>query len=756
MRVPVRQLADFADFLQAKNFKQMQLVEIKEYEVKDSIESLIADCKPHLSMDDIDRIIKAFNLAYERIGGLKWVDGEKILNHSIEVARIAFKEIGLGAESVISALLHNLKDPSLPEGTLPKNLEKDFGVTVIDIMEGLTKINAINTENIALHSENFRRLLLALSGDVRVILLKIADQLRDMRALEKRTMEEQLRIARETNYLYAPIAHRLGLYAVKTELEDIALKYLHPEDYNYIVKKLEETDVQRHNFVAKFVKPIEEKLRQRGFDFEMKARTKSIHSLWNKIRNKKVDFEDVYDIFAIRVILNSKPEEEKSDCWQVYSIVTEEYQPNPDRLRDWISIPKSNGYESLHTTVMGPEGKWVEVQIRTQRMDEVAEKGFAAHWKYKGGKGSQELDHWLATIREILENPELNPVDFIDDFKRNIYEDEIFVFTPKGDLKKLPAGSTMLDFAYEIHSDLGDHCTGGKVNGRMVTIRQKLKNGDSISIETNNNQKPKLDWLDFVATSKAKSRIKSSINEEKSRLAQLGKETLIRKCKNWKIDFNDDLIRTLLKHFKIKLAQDLYAKIAEGEIDPLSVKVLLAKEEEKVSPKDQLQEFFSSETIEEFSFGGKDDFLVIDNNLNNVNYKLAKCCQPIFGDEIFGFVTIKEGIKIHRKNCPNANQMFERYPYRVIKAKWQSTQNRNSFQATLHISGTNDMGLISKISHVISKDVGVQMRSINVNNDEGAFDGTLRLLVNDLEHLEFVIHKLKNIKGVISVIRSIT
>ncbi len=485
----------------------------------------------------------------------------------------------------------------------------------------------------------------------------------------------------------------------------------------------------------------------------MKARTKSINSIWNKMSKSGVTFDEVYDLFAIRVILDSKPEMEKSDCWQVYSIVTDEYQANPERMRDWITVPKSNGYESLHATVLGPDKKWVEIQIRTKRMDEIAEKGLAAHWKYKGGSGSSEMEQWLASVREILENPELNVVDFIDEFKTNIYSDEIFVFTPKGDLKRLPAGATLLDFAYEIHSVVGDHCVGGMVDGKKVTLRHKLKNGEQISIDTSNNQKPKLDWLDIAMTSKAKNRIKASLNEERKREADNGKEILMRKLKNWKIDYNDEMIRTLLKHYQLKLAQDLYYNISTEKIDTLDIKdVLVGKEEQTV--KQKLEEIIPVDQVKELEFTGGDDYLVIDNNIKNVNHKLAPCCNPIFGDDIFGFVTIQEGIKIHRRTCPNAKQMFERYPYRIIPAKWRDSNKRTSFQATIKMSGTDDVGIVAQISHVISKDIGVQMRSINIDSVNGEFEGTLRVYVNNLDHLDFLMRKLQHIKGVVHVSRA--
>jgi GTP pyrophosphokinase len=598
--------------------------------------------------------------------------------------------------------------------------------------------------------------MLALAGDVRVILVKIADRLHVMRHLDNHPEDIQKKISVETSHLYAPLAHRLGLYYVNSEMLDLCLKYLSPESYNHVADRLKESETERKNFVAEFVKPISEKLKAKGFKFEMKARTKAINSIWNKMKKSGIPFEEVYDIFAIRVILDSEPHAEKSDCWQVYSIVTEEYQANPERMRDWITVPKSNGYESLHATVLGPNKKWVEIQIRTQRMDEVAEKGLAAHWKYKGGSASSEMETWLAGVREILENPELNVVDFIDEFNTNIYKDEIFVFTPKGDLKRLPAGATLLDFAYEIHSAVGDRCVGGMVDGRKVTLRYKLKNGEQIAIDTSNNQKPKLDWLDIVVTSKAKNRIKASLNEERKREADNGKEILVRKLKNWKIEYNDEVIRTLLKHYHLKLAQDLYYNISTEKIDTLDIKELLRSKEqaEEQSARQKLEESLSADQFKEMDFTGGDDYLVIDNNIKNVNHKLAQCCNPIFGDDIFGFVTISEGIKIHRRTCPNAKQMFERYPYRIIPAKWRDSDKKTSFQATIRLSGTDEVGIVAQISNVISKDIGVSMRSINIDTSGGEFLGILRVYVNNIDHLEFLMRKLQHIKGIQQVSRA--
>ncbi|HCY42164.1 MAG TPA: RelA/SpoT family protein [Prolixibacteraceae bacterium] len=706
-------------------------------------------CKTNIPEKDHSRIMDTYSFVCGFFGDKRWESGEIIVVHSIEVAKIVVQEIGLSTDSVMAALLHNV----YYQTEHIKEVETRFGKAVTSILEGMAKINSLGTDTVELHSENFRNLMLAMAGDVRVILVKIADRLQVMRHLDSQNETVRTKISVETSHLYAPLAHRLGLYYINSELLDLCLKYQNPNAYNSVALRLKETDRERANFVAEFVKPIENKLNSRGFSFDMKARTKSINSIWRKMQTQKVEFDEVMDLFAIRIILNTELENEKSDCWQVYSIVTEEYQSNPKRMRDWITIPKSNGYESLHATVLGPNDKWVEIQIRTRRMDEIAEKGLAAHWKYKGGTGTSEMEKWLANVREILENPDLNMVDFIDDFKMNVYADEIFVFTPKGDLRKLSAGATLLDFAYEIHSGVGDRCIGGKVNGRNVTLRHKLKNGDQISVDTANHQRPKMDWLDFVVTSKAKNRIKASLNEEVKREAENGKEIVLRKVKNWKIEYNDDSIRKLLKYYKLKLAQDLYYNVSVGKIDTLEIKELLVEKKEDTA-KQLVGEILPKEKVQDLEFSGGDDYLVIDNNIKNVIYKLAPCCNPIFGDQIFGFVTIGEGIKIHRASCPNAPQMIERYPYRIIKAKWQETKKKSSFQATIRIAGTDELGIVGQISHVISKDIGVQMRSINIDTNNGVFDGTLRVFVNGLDHLDFLMNKLKSINGIISVSRA--
>lgn len=725
-------------------------MESKE-QIQNTYENLKEFCQ--LTWDDAAymKLENAFDFAQNILGEHSFSHGEVILNHSLEVASIVAMEIGFEPDSVITGLLHNVMYAGLKEKATHQEIGEKFGEHIFSILEGMAKINALGTDTIDLHSENYRKLMLALAGDVRVILIKIADRLQVMRNLEAYDAKIRTKLVDETLYLYAPLAHRLGLYNINSEMLDLVLKHQKLNEYNYVVNRLKETENERANFVAEFVKPIEKKLEKRGLKFSIKARTKSISSINTKMNKKNVSFDEVMDLFAIRVVLDSKTEDEKSDCWTAYSFVTEEYQTNTNRLRDWITIPKSNGYESLHTTVMGPHSKWVEIQIRTKRMDEVAEKGLAAHWKYKGGKASG-FDSWLAGIRDILENPGINVVDFIDQFNTDVYSDEIFVFTPKGDLKKLAQGATMLDFAYEIHSKLGDTCTGGLVNGKNVTLKYKLKNGDHISINTSNNQKPKMDWLDFVVTSKARSRVKVSLNEERNSQAANGREILLRKFKNWKLDLNDDAIRKALKHFRFKLAVDFYYEIATGKIDPLEIKSLFAEKEEETA-KRTVEELLPENEVEELTYEGGEDFLVIDNNLKNVNYTLSKCCNPVFGDKIYGFVTIQEGIKIHRMACPNAPQMKQRYPYRVIKAVWRNTVSKSSFLTILHVSGTDEIGIVTEISHIIAKDIGTQMRAINIESKKGIFEGKLQVLVYNLDHLEFLINKLRKVKGVISVTR---
>src|SRR5690606_17921671 len=605
--------------------------------------------------------------------------------------------------------------------------------------------------NSSMQAENFRKMLLTLADDVRVILIKLADRLHNMRTMDFMPRDKQLKIASETSYLYAPLAHRLGLYAIKSELEDLSMKYTDPDTYKFIAKKLNEKKAERERYVTEFVGPIKEILSEEGIDAQVFGRSKSIHSIWNKMRKKSTPFEEVYDLFAIRIIINSKPEFEKADCWKAYSIVTDLYRPNPDRLRDWISSPKGNGYESLHTTVMGPKGQWVEVQIRTSRMNEIAEKGFAAHWKYKESNSDSGLDQWIQKVRDVLSNPESNALDFVADFKMNLFSDEIFIFTPKGSLIQLPLGATALDFAFEIHSDLGASCIGAKVNHKLVPISHVLSNGDQVEIITSTKQTPKEDWLNFVVTAKAKSKIKSSLKEEKRRVAEDGKEILERKLKSIKITYNTDNLNKLTLFFKLPSTQDLFYNVAKGKIDLKDLKEYATLE--KAPDVANVNQFDSHVGGLLKKLNKKDqETLLIGDDLQKIDYTLSPCCNPIPGDDVFGFVTINEGIKIHRINCPNAATLMAKYAYRIVKEK-STYQNELAYLTGLRIVGIDDVGLVNKITKVISDDFKVNIRSITISSNEGIFEGSIMIFVNDTVHLENLIKRLAQIKGITGITR---
>jgi guanosine-3',5'-bis(diphosphate) 3'-pyrophosphohydrolase len=712
-------------------------------ELRNKFEKLIRLIRNNKEISDYSKIRSAYDLLVNTIDGEKDYAGRNHVISAIEISEIAVKEIGLGMTAVLSVfLLHVLKK----EKTDKAEIEKFFGKPVAVITAGLNSIHALGNKTLAHQAENFRNLLLNLAGDVRVILIKIAEQLHEMRAMKRLPEEDQIRLASEASYLYAPLAHRLGFYIIKSEMEDLALKFT----YDSIARKLSQTMRDRKQFIEEFVGPIEEALKKLNFDFEIKGRPKSIHSIWNKMMNKGVAYEDIYDLFAIRIILNSELKNEKADCWQVYSTVTNLYQPNPLRMRDWISVPKTNGYESLHTTVVGPDGHWVEVQIRTKRMNEIAEKGFAAHWKYKGLESEQGLDEWLKRIREVLETPETDAKEFLDDFKLSLYAKEIFIFTPKGDLKKFPAGATVLDFAYDIHSEVGSMCTGAKVNGKNVPIRHVMKNGDRVEILTSRNQTPKMDWLNFVVTSRAKTKIRFKLNEVRVKQAENGKEILVRRLKNWKIPFSDDTVRKLLKAYKLKIALDLYCQIANEEIDLAHIKLLLQEPvttEKQVVETEPLAHHPAEPVIK------TDDFLIIDDKLAHVDFKLAKCCNPIFGDDIFGFVTVGEGIKVHRLNCPNAAQLISKYGYRIVKARWSSGGKEALFTVEVNVNGENDPNILNNISGIISKDLKISLRSVTFNTENGMFRGRLKITVRDTIHLDSLITRLLTIKGVYQVNR---
>ncbi len=720
--------------------------------VEERFERLIQVLEDSKGKSDRKKIVKVFSLLFghsgDRVSGIN----EKHILSIVDSAIIAVKEIGLGEISVIAVFL---SEAVISNNTDLVAIEKKYGKDIRIITEGLTKIEHFGSTTTSSQADNYRKLLINLASDVRVILIKLARQLELMRRMKELPDDVQLQTAFEASYLYAPLAHRLGLYNIKSEMEDLALKYTDRKTYDTIARKLAETMRARNTFIKDFVSPIEKLLKESGFSFEIKGRPKSIHSIWNKMINKGVEFEDIYDLFAIRIIIDSGTGKEKSDCWQVYSAVTDIYQPNPLRLRDWISVPKTNGYESLHTTVVGPGGKWVEVQIRTRRMNEIAEKGFAAHWKYKGLKDEQGLDEWLIKMREILETPEPGTAEFVDDFKLSLYSKEIFVFTPAGDLKKFPKGATVLDFAYDIHSDLGATCSGAKINGKVVPIRHLMKNGDRVEILGSKNQSPKLDWLNFVVTSKAKSKIRQRLNEEKAKSAEHGKELLKRRLKNWKITYDDDIVRRLLRKYKLKTSQDLYYLLSVEKIDLVQVKEFLTEETEEENEQATLQRDIEGTVFPETAMQGKgDDFLIIDEKVSNVDYKLAKCCSPVYGDPVFGFVTVSSGIKIHRMNCPNAAQMFSRYNYRIVKAKWARTDKESSFPTEIRISGEETTGILNDISDVIATDTRVHLRGIKLDSEKGMFTGKIKLTVKDIQHLDSIIARLNLIRGIYKVNRT--
>jgi GTP pyrophosphokinase len=640
--------------------------------IQSGYRALLQAAKKTVPSEDIGRIRGALDLAVEACGERITITGEPEILHALSVARIIAGEMGLGITSIVTALLHDAyNNLNLP----PKELEKSFGKKVVEILTGFTRITSIDSMQSSYQAENFRKLLLSLADDVRVILIKLVERLEYMRNLDRAPENERIPLASETYFLYAPLAHRLGYYNIKSEMEDLAVKYLEPERYNYVESRLKQTTASRNKLIRDFSVPLKEKMEKQGFRFTVKSRTKSIHSIMLKMKKQGVEFEEVYDLFAVRIIIDTDTEREKSDCWRAYSIVTDLYQPDPSRLRDWISIPKSNGYESLHTTVVGPRGKWVEVQIRSFRMDEIAEKGLAAHFKYKGIKGEGGLDTWLSRMREILESSEKEDNAFIDQVRSGLYTDEIFVFTPKGDLRQLPAGATVLDFAFDIHTAVGSTCVGGKVNGKNVAIRYVLHNGDHVSITRSKNQKPKQDWLSFVVTTKAKTKIKQVLNEEKTKAAAEGREILMRRLKNWKMVYGDIVIQKLINSFNLKTAQDLYYLIATEKIELLLIKDILLKEEPVESA--NTAAFVPEKEAKELIDSQLSDYLIIEDRVEGLDYKLARCCNPLFGDNVFGFVTILDGIKIHRKNCPNAHNMITRFPYRVVAVRWSKSKSSN-------------------------------------------------------------------------------
>lgn len=674
----------------------------------------------------------------------------------MQTAVIVAEEIGMKRASILGIMLHE----SVKNGAYTtEEVQKMYGEDVAGIISGLIRVNELYSKSPTIESENFRNLLLSFAEDMRVILIMIANRVNIMRQIKDTPNDEaRKRVANEAAYLYAPIAHKLGLYKLKSELEDLSLKYTEKEVYYHIKDKLNATKATRDKYIAAFIAPVQKMLGESGLKFHIKGRTKSIHSIYQKMKKQKCPFEGVYDLFAIRIILDSSLDKEKQECWQVYSIVTDMYQPNPKRLRDWLSVPKSNGYESLHITVMGPEGKWVEVQIRTERMDDIAERGLAAHWRYKGVKGESGLDEWLTSVREALENSD-NGLEAMDQFKLDLYEDEVFVFTPKGDLFKLGKGSTVLDFAFQIHSKLGSKCIGAKVNGKNAQLRQVLHSGDQVEIMTSNTQTPKQDWLNIVTTSKARTKIRQALKEMAARQHAFAKETLERKFKNRKIDYDEGVMMRLIKRLGFKTVTEFYQTIADGALDVNDIidKYLEQQKRESDSHDEvpyRSAESYNLQSVQEEETKSKEDVLVIDQNLKGLDFKLARCCNPIYGDDVFGFVTVSGGIKIHRCDCPNASDLRERFGYRIVKARWAGKSQGTQYPITLRVVGHDDIGIVTNITSVISKENDISLRSIGIDSHDGLFSGTLTIMVGDTGRLETLIKKLRTVKGVKQISRN--
>ena len=716
-------------------------------------EQLLTLSKDELPRDDFARMETYLSEAAETHAMQRDVFGLHPLITSMQTAVIVATEIGMSRAAILSVMLNRLV---LCGEVSNEQIRRDFGADVGAIIHGLARIEELYEKNPIIESENFRQLLLSFAEDMRVILIVIANRVCIMRQIKDAANDDaRRRVAMESSYLYAPLAHKLGLYKLKSELEDLSLKYLEHDAYYHIKEKLNATKKSRDAYIQRFIQPVEEKLKAAGLKFHMKGRTKSIHSIWQKMKKQKCPFEGVYDLFAIRVILNSEPEREKQDCWQVFSIITDMYQPNPKRMRDWLSIPKSNGYESLHITVLGPEGKWVEVQIRTERMDEVAERGLAAHWRYKGVKGGEgAVESWLQSIRNALEAGD--DLQLMDQFKMDLYEDEVFVFTPHGDLFKLPQGATVLDFAYAIHTKIGNHCTGGRIGGKMVTLRQVLQSGDQVEIMTHANQVPKQDWLNVAKTSRARSKIRQALKEMAATQAAFAKEELERKFKNRKIDIDEATLMHTMTRLGYRVVTDFYKALAEGTLEINQVMDAYVQQQRYNRGELSSQPVQSAEnySIKDDSrqIAGKGDVLVIDQNMRGVDFTLAKCCQPVYGDSVFGSLTAGGGIKIHRKDCPNAPALRSRYGYRIIDARWAG-KGGSQYAITLRIVGQDNLGIVNNITSIISKDEKLQLRSISIDSHDGLFNGTLTIMLEDTSRLKQLVQKLEGVRGVKSVER---
>ncbi len=723
-------------------------IEKERKEILNAFRGLMRTVKDR-NKEDTRTIRRAFDVAVEAHKEMRRKSGEPYIYHPIAVARICAEEMSLGPTAIVCALLHDtVEDTHI---TL-EDVEELFGPKVRLIIDGLTKIPEVFDENASVQAENFRKMVLTISDDIRVVIIKLADRLHNMRTLQSMRPDKQMKIASETKFLYAPLAHRLGLNSVKSELEDLAMRYTDPSVYAEIQNKLKSTKDVRNRFIRKFVAPIKEALTYEGYIFTVKARTKSISSIWRKMQTKEVPFEEVYDLFAIRIIVDTPTELEKPDCWRIYSIVTDFYQPSPDRLRDWISTPRANGYESLHTTVMSPSGKWIEVQIRSERMDEIAEKGLAAHYRYKESKTSEtKFDRWISEIRELMASPDANAMDFIEEFKLNLFNDEIYIFTPKGELRVLPIDSTILDFAYDIHTAVGDKCIGAKVNNRLVPLSYQLQSGDQVEIITSTKQKPNEEWLRYVVTARARQKIKSSLNEVRKAIAMDGREILERKFKQHNIQFDSANISLLEKYYKLPTATELYFRIAKGKIDLKKLRELenkngfLQLEKPKPVPRKIKKENISR-------VDNKNDTIIIGEDFKDIQYKMSQCCNPIPGDKIFGFVTISEGIKIHRNSCPNAEHLMSKMAYRCIKARWKGADLKESM-AAITVTGIDRVGIVNRITEIISNQHNVDMRSISFETNDGIFEGNMKVMVYDTEHLNNLMQKFEQVDGVQRVVR---
>ena len=733
-------------------------LEQENIEITRRYKEMLKNTYVNLSDEDKKLIRKAFDLAVEAHKDQRRKTGEPYIYHPIAVAQIVSDEIGLGATSIAAALMHDVVEDT--EYTLD-DIEKLFGKKIAKIIDGLTKISVLNKQDVSIQSENYKKLLLTLSEDVRVILIKIADRLHNMRTLESMREDKQLKIASETIFIYAPLAHRMGLYNIKSELEDLSLKYTKPEDYFGIERKLTETKQEREKYINDFIQSLKDKLDEEGLEFEIKGRSKSINSIYRKMVKQGIPFEDVFDLFAIRIIYRSDRKNEKFLAWKIYSMVTDLFIPNPKRMRDWITQPKTTGYESLHVTVMGPQARWIEVQIRSERMDEVAEMGIAAHYKYKENYSEEDtkVDEWIHQVREMLEQEDTkDAIEFMDNFKFNLYSKEIYVFTPKGDLHSLPKGASSLDFAYSIHTNVGDHCLGAKVNGKLFPLSYKLQSGDQVEIITSSQQKPKLEWLDYAITTKARSKIKASLNSDKRRVAEDGKEVLARKLRHLKVDFSEQTVNQLQQFFKLQSSQDLFYNVAMGIIDNNELRKFADKNTGFTGLFNRFRKStFTSvpkpKTETQFVDKSKLDSLVFGNDEEKLDYEIASCCNPIPGDKVFGFITVSKGIKVHKVDCPNSISLQANYAYRIIKAKWIDSSIQE-FKALVELEGIDRPGMVSDITLVVSKNNSLNMHSINLSEDAGVFNGKITLSVKNKSQLEDVMKELAEINGIQTVKRT--